>query len=105
MAEKFLKLDHWVDLAIEFFDFHIGTDLSPECFQRVPKLAPMGFSAFKRWQNRHGLKTYKDTGAVFEIERQAVHNWLTRDSFPSWLPLACEAINLRSSAKTGKSHK
>jgi hypothetical protein len=103
-AEKNLELDYWVDLAIEMFDHYIGDDRGDDLFKRkVPHLAQMGFSDLKKWQQRHGLETYKDTADQFHIQRQAVHNWLTRDSFPRWLPLACQAINLRKPAKSGKS--
>jgi hypothetical protein len=102
---KNLELDYWVDLAIEMFDHYIGTYRGEDMFKspRLPKLAAMGFSDLKKWQQRHGLATYKDTADQFLIQRQAVHNWLTRDRYPRWLPLACEAINLRKPAKSGKS--
>lgn len=100
-----LELNYWVDLAIEVFDHYIGDYRGEDCFRRVPKLAPMGFSDLKKWQQRHGLSTYKDTADLFHIERQAVHNWLDRDRYPRWLPFACEAINLRKPGKSGKSVK
>ncbi len=101
---KNLALDGWVDLAIEMFDHYIGDYRGDDMFKtRVPKLQPMVFSDLKKWQQRHGLKTYTATADLFGIRRQAVHNWVNRESFPRYLALACEAINLRRLGKSGKS--
>lgn len=103
--KSLLELDYWVELAIEVFDHYIGDYRGADCFSKVKYLAPMTVADLKKWQKRHGLKTYKDTADQFRIQRQAAHNWLSRGRFPRWLPFACEAINLRTPAKSGKSAK
>ena len=48
-----------------------------------------GFTEFKNWQRRNNITTYEQTGNIFGIKRQAVHQWFRRGRFPSWLCLAC----------------
>ena len=55
-------------------------------------------TAIKSWQNRHGLKTYEDTGQVFDLKRQTVHQWFRRCSFPRWLALACAGYAFEKSS-------
>ncbi len=57
---------------------------------------PMKLSVqnIKAWQSRNGLKTYEDTGQVFGLKRQAVHQWFRRGKFPNWLSLACVGYEL-----------
>lgn len=99
---KQLELPYWVPITIECFDHFIGDSAEPDCHTRIQRLPAMTFASLKKWQNKHGLETYQDTGDMFRIKRQAVHNWLQRQSLPDWLAFACEAINLR---RLGKSRK
>lgn len=54
----------------------------------------------REWRSRNGLKTYEDTGAIFDIKRQTVHQWFKRGSFPNWLSLACPGYDLNSQLRT-----
>ena len=40
------------------------------------------FSDFKKWQRDNGVSTYEQTGNIFGIKRQAVHQWFRRGRFP-----------------------
>lgn len=48
----------------------------------------------KSWQHRNNLKTYEDTGRIFRLKRQAVHQWFRRGKFPGWLGLATRGYEL-----------
>lgn len=63
-------------------------------------LPRMTVSELKDWQHRHGFTTYKATGDVFGIKRQAVHNWFKRDRFPRWLSIACAGYDLSIQSMT-----
>lgn len=80
----------WVGYACHFYDETAGKTarLSPS------DLPSMTVSELKDWQISHDFKTYKATGDVFGIKRQAVHNWHKRGKFPRWLALACAGYDL-----------
>jgi hypothetical protein len=87
----------WVAYACHYYDVTAGEtgDLAPSA---IPS---MTVSELKEWQTGHGFKTYKATGDIFGIKRQAVHNWHKRGKFPRWLALACAGydLSLQSKAK------
>lgn len=58
----------------------------------------LSVSAIKAWQSRTGLRTYEDTGRVFDLKRQTVHQWFRRCSFPRWLALACAGYDFEKSS-------
>jgi DNA-binding XRE family transcriptional regulator len=66
------------------------------CIAIEKDFIPMSFtvSDLKSWQIQNNLQTYEQTGSVFGIKRQAVHQWFRRGRFPKWLGLACEGYNL-----------
>lgn len=84
------ELAPWVDFACHYYDETAGEngDLV------ASSLPAMTVSELKEWQLRHGFKTYKATGDVFQIKRQAVHNWHKRGKFPRWLSIACAGYDL-----------
>jgi len=63
----------------------------------VPVAETMTVARLSEWQGRHRFKTYEDTACVFQIKRQAVHNWYKRQRFPKWLPLACLGYDVAKS--------
>lgn len=99
------ELSYWYILTIFCYDTYLGKDVDQSAHTRLPQFAPMSFTLLKKWQNRHNLATYQDTGDIFRIKRQAVHNWFTRSSLPDWLPMASEAINIVRPGKTRKTVK
>lgn len=103
------ELAPWVYFATRFYDIKMGAeadlkgvrldsagDEGKDSAQHLPPplLPAMSVSDLKDWQHRHGFTTYKATGDVFGIKRQAVHNWFKRDSFPRWLSIACAGYDL-----------
>lgn len=76
-------LDFWVDLACVAL---VRNGVIPP----IDKVFPlMGAGDLLMWELKHSFDTYEKTGNVFNIRRQAVHNWHKRGSFPKWLPFAC----------------
>lgn len=102
---KQLALPYWVPVTIECFDLLMAETVDGDKIAKIDRIPAMTFGTLKKWQNRHGLKTYQDTGEMFRITRQAVHNWLQRESLPDWLAFSCETINLRRPTKQRKSAK
>lgn len=90
--------DHWVVLAVAFYDAQLGTASSFDELDIQPP-SSMTFNGLHRWQNKHRLKTYQDTADIFDIKRQAVHNWHVRGNLPRWLPLACKGFNILAQGK------
>lgn len=70
----------------------------------LPCYSKMSIDWFKDWQRRHGLTTYAETGAVFAVSRQAVHNWFQRGAFPSWIALACLGYDAKQKASYARNH-
>lgn len=89
-------LPAWVPLACDGFDALTPGD------GRQPLLAPVSVEWLSSWQARHSLRTYEDTARIFDIKRQAVHNWYKRGRFPKWLPLACAGYDARIQSGAGK---
>lgn len=85
----------WVPLACSGLEVVLAGEAPDDA------VLPMTVSRLSEWQGRHRFKTYEDTGDVFRITRQAVHNWYKRQRFPDWLPLACFGYDVSS----GKSLK
>lgn len=94
-------LASWVGLVCHYYDGTAGesSELSPS------DIPSMTVSELKDWQMCHGLKTYKATGDIFGIERQAVHNWHKRGKFPRWLALACAGYDLSIQSKARPKRK
>ena len=94
------EMKPWVGYACAYFDRTAG-----EKAKLAPSDVPqMTVSELKEWQAGHGLSTYKATGDIFGIERQAVHNWHKRGKFPRWLGLACKGFDLTPQAN-GRSER
>lgn len=91
----------WVSFACLFYDHTYGetAELEPA------NLPTVTFADLKSWQISHDFKTYKATGDVFGIERQAVHNWHKRGKLPRWLGLACAGYDLSIQSNAGSSRK
>jgi hypothetical protein len=91
----------WVEYACHYYDVTAGETgtLAPS------DLPSMTVSELKEWQIGHGFKTYKATGDVFGIKRQAVHNWHKRGKFPRWLALACAGYDLSIQSKARPKRK
>lgn len=119
------ELKEWVYFATRFYDDQVGPDADLRGYREAylvehdlpdPRLSATaedqeeeGFDFFlpatkvpelKDWQHKYGFKTYKATGDVFGITRQAVHNWFKRDKFPRWLSIACAGYDLSIQSKT-----
>jgi len=88
-------LPPWLELACEGFD-------AISAVGGAPALPPITIGWLTAWQARHSLKTYEDTGRVFSIKRQAVHNWYKRGRFPKWLALACAGYDARALRMRGR---
>lgn len=67
----------------------LGDQLEEVSRERMPGFPVMTIDWFKGWQQRHGLSTYYETGLLFRVSRQAVHNWFCRNRFPTWISRAC----------------
>ena len=78
---KLNELPHWLKYAV----LAVSNDLVIDKFD---------FSDFKKWQRDNDVATYEQTGDIFGIKRQAVHQWFRRGRFPNWLSLACAGYNL-----------
>lgn len=89
------ELPAWVPIACDGYDSLTGGAGG------LPRLPKVTVSWLGEWQARHGLQTYDDTGAVFDLTRQAVHNWFKRGRFPRWLALACAGHDARIQFKKG----
>ncbi len=91
-----LKLAYWVSLVISYYENTAGEDgtITPA------DMDGMTFSQLKKWQNRHGLKTYESTALVFRIKRQAVHLWHKRQKIPAWVALACAGYDFQVQSKS-----
>ena len=65
-----------------------------ECVSHDCKVETFDFTHFKEWQRRQNVTTYEQTGVLFGIKRQAVHQWFRRGKFPNWLGLACTGYEM-----------
>jgi hypothetical protein len=79
----------WVPLACDGYDALTDGDGG------LPILPKVTVSWLSDWQKRHSLETYEDTAGVFDLTRQAVHNWFKRGRFPRWLAIACAGHDAR----------
>lgn len=75
-------------------------DAQPDayCVRAMPDFPQVSVDWFKDWQRRNGLRTYHQTGQVFAVSRQAVHNWFCRNRFPQWIALSCIGYDLYQAA-------
>ena len=80
--EKRKILPYWVYLAT--FSVNAGIDVKK-----------YSFSDFKKWQKKYNLNTYADTGDIFSVKRQAIHQWFRRGKFPDWLGIACVGYDVK----------
>ncbi|WP_327210697.1 hypothetical protein [Rhizobium leguminosarum] len=108
------ELAPWVYFATRYYDEAVGRDADLRGYRESAGgdskdsslfvLPPMSVPELKDWQYRHGFGTYKATGDVFGIKRQAVHNWFKRDRFPRWLSIACAGydLSIQSMTKVGR---
>lgn len=78
----------WIPLACVALDTVAAGAASED------RLDGMTVARLSEWQGRHKFRTYEDTANVFQIKRQAVHNWYKRQRFPKWLPLACLGFDI-----------
>lgn len=88
-------LPTWVNWACHGLD-------TEEQREAASKTAHMTVEKLSAWQRRNEFKTLDDTAGVFDIERQAVHNWYKRGRFPRWLSLACAGYDLHKRTKSRK---
>jgi DNA-binding transcriptional regulator YiaG len=88
-------LPTWVNWACHGLD-------TEEQRETASKIAHMTVEKLSAWQRRNEFKTLDDTAGVFDIERQAVHNWYKRGRFPRWLSLACAGYDLHKRTKSRK---
>lgn len=81
------RVPHWVRFAC--IAIKTGTEPMTITVQSI-----------KTWQHRNGLKTYEDTGSIFHLKRQAVHQWFRRGKFPAWLGLATRGYEIEKEANS-----
>lgn len=81
------KMRHWIAIVCEGHDLIIkkGCNLNRE---------EMTIAKFNLWRDKNSIETYNESGLIFDIKRQAIHNWFKRGKIPKWLSLTCNAFDI-----------
>jgi len=89
----------WVPYSC-FAVHHLGGALDRHSYRVMPEFPEMSIDWFHAWQQRHGLDTYHETGQLFKVSRQAIHNWFSRNRFPPWISRSCIGVDLMAEVKS-----